>query len=127
MTTFTGVGVTVIAALAVFPSLVAVMLTGPPAVTPVTTPLLDTVATAALAVDHDTVLPVIAAPPASLGVATSAIVPPSATWPLDTLRVTVATAAGGGGGGVLPLGELEQAARRVKPRRLRLWRMRHSG
>src|SRR6266508_402036 len=71
--------VTVIAAVPVCPSLVAVMVTGPPAVTPVTSPLDETVAMDALLVVHVTVRPVSTFPAASCVVAVSCTVAPTAT------------------------------------------------
>jgi hypothetical protein len=57
------------AAVPLFPSLVAVIVTGPPAATPVTSPLLDTLAMAVLALDQVTTRPVSGLPLASFGVA----------------------------------------------------------
>ena len=56
-----------------FPSLVAVIVADP-GVTPETRPLLLTVATAVLELDHVTVRPESGVPPASLGVAVSCTV-----------------------------------------------------
>src|SRR3989442_6360521 len=72
----TGTGVTVTAELPLFPSLVAVMVTGPPAALPVTRPFASTVATLASLVTHVIVRPVSALPAASFGVAVSCNVAP---------------------------------------------------
>src|SRR5207248_9334118 len=71
----TGTGVTVIAEVPLFPSLVAVIV-AEPGVTPETRPLLLTVATAVLELDHVTVRPERGSPLASLGVPVSCTV-----WP----------------------------------------------
>src|SRR5439155_22871 len=65
-----GAGVTVIAAVPLFPSLVALIVMEP-GVTPETRPLLLTVATDVLELDHVTVRPESGAPLASFGVAVS--------------------------------------------------------
>src|SRR5690349_2876203 len=70
--------VTVILAVASFPSLVAVIV-ALPAATPVTRPLADTVAAAGVSVDHVTVRPVSGCPAASFGVAVSCTEAPDAT------------------------------------------------
>src|SRR2546430_4616159 len=67
--------VTVMAAVPLFPSLVALIVMEP-GVTPETRPLLLTVATAVLELDHVTVRPESGFPPASLGVPVSCTV-----WP----------------------------------------------
>src|SRR5436309_280396 len=69
----TGTGVTVIAEVPLFPSLVAVIV-AVPGVTPDTSPLLLTVATDVLELDHVTVRPESRVPPASFGVAVSCTV-----------------------------------------------------
>src|SRR5207244_8160313 len=74
----TGTGVTVIAEVPLFPSLVAVIV-AVPGVTPDTSPLLLTVATAVLELDHVTVRPESGVPPASLGVPVSCTVWPACT------------------------------------------------
>src|SRR5438067_9824380 len=66
----TGTFVTVTDEVPLFPSLVAVIV-AEPGVTPETRPLLLTVATAVLELDHVTVRPESGAPPASFGVAVS--------------------------------------------------------
>jgi hypothetical protein len=71
VTVATGASVTVMEEVPVFPSLVAVIVTGPPAATAVTRPLPSTVATAALLVLHVTVRPVSTLPAASLVTAVS--------------------------------------------------------
>jgi len=68
VTEATGTFVTVMAAVPLCPSLVALMV-AEPAATPVTRPLTDTVATAALLVAHVTARPVRAVPVESSGVA----------------------------------------------------------
>src|SRR3989442_14229291 len=70
----TGTAFTVTAELPLFPSLVAVMVTGPPAALPVTRPFASTVARLASLVPHVTVRPVSALPAASFGVAVSCTV-----------------------------------------------------
>src|SRR2546421_12981589 len=70
--------VTVMAAVPLFPSLVALIVMEP-GVTPETRPLLLTVATAVLELDHVTVRPESGFPPASLGVPVSCTVWPACT------------------------------------------------
>src|SRR2546421_705109 len=82
--------ITVTAALPLCPSLVAVMLAVPAAL-PVTSPLVLTVATAALPLAHATARPVSTLPAASLGVATSCTVLPSFTLAGAGVTVTDAT------------------------------------
>src|SRR5207244_11324414 len=74
----TGTGVTLIDEVPLFPSLVAVIVADP-GVTPETRPLLLTVATAGVELDHVTVRPESGVPPASLGVAVSCTVWPACT------------------------------------------------
>src|SRR5258705_5618690 len=69
---------TVMADVPVTPSAVALMVTGPPPALPVTRPLASTVAVAALPVAHVMARPVSGLPPASLAVAVSWTVAPSA-------------------------------------------------
>jgi hypothetical protein len=69
VTDATGTSVTVIAAVPLFPSLVAVIVTGPPAATAVTRPAALTVARVALLVDQLMGRPVSTLPPPSLVVA----------------------------------------------------------
>src|SRR6266571_4926413 len=95
-----GGAVTVIAAVPLLPSLVAVIVAAP-ALTPVTRPLADTVATAVLPLDQLTVRPVSGLPFASFGVAESCCVCPTnrladvgltatdATGTLDTVTAAV--------------------------------------
>src|SRR5204862_4523700 len=85
-----GVAVTVIAAVPSLPSLVAVMV-AVPTDTPLTRPLLLTVATVALLVPHVTTFPLNGAPLASCGVAVSCKVPWTATLPAVGLMSTEAT------------------------------------
>src|SRR5207245_8397403 len=86
--------VTVTAAVPLRPSLVAVIVTGPPAATPVTSPLASTVATAGVPLAHVTVRPVSGLPLASCGVAVSCTVRPACTLGADGLTTTVATGTG---------------------------------
>jgi hypothetical protein len=72
----TGTGVTVTAALPALPSLVAVIVAVPTTL-PVTSPLLETVATLVLLLAHATVLPVRLPPAESFGVAVSWTVCPT--------------------------------------------------
>ena len=69
-------GVTVMAAEPLLPSLVAVTVTGPPAPLPVTRPVASTVAIVAALVAQVTVRPVRGLPAASCGVAVSWTVSP---------------------------------------------------
>src|SRR5437660_9005433 len=80
--------VTVMAAVPLFPSLVALIVMEP-GVTPLTRPLVLTVATAVLELDHVTVRPESGFPPASLGVPVSCTV-----WPACTEAVGGVTATG---------------------------------
>src|SRR5438128_5526917 len=77
-TVATGTFVTLIDEVPLFPSLVAVIV-AEPGVTPDTSPLLLTVATAVVELDHVTVRPESGFPPASLGVAVSCTVWPACT------------------------------------------------
>src|SRR6266480_4244648 len=83
-------GVTVMAAVPLCPSLVAVIV-AEPATTPLTSPLGLTVATEVLLLDHVIVRPVSAFPLASFGVAVSWSVLPAGTLPEAGLTVTEAT------------------------------------
>src|SRR3989440_9955960 len=100
VTDATGAGVdgvvTVIAAVPLCPSLVAVMVSAP-AASPVTRPLPLTVATLVLSLVHVTVRPVNTLPAASFSVAVSCTALPASTVAEDGVTVTVATGAGGGG------------------------------
>src|SRR5207247_388283 len=82
--------VTVIVAWPFFPSLVAVIV-ALPAATPPTSPLVLTVATAALLVAHVPVRPVSGLPDASLGVAVSCTVAPTCTLADAGVTATEAT------------------------------------
>src|SRR5205807_1320167 len=86
----TGTGVTVIVEVPLFPSLVAVIV-AVPGVTPDTSPLLLTVATVVLELDHVTVRPERGAPLASFGVAVSCTVWPACTDAEGGVTSTVAT------------------------------------
>jgi len=90
----TGTGMTVMELVPVCPSLVAVMVTGPPAATAVTSPLASTVATAASFVDQVTVRPVSTLPSASRVSAVSCCVAP--TWMVADGGLTVTELTGGG-------------------------------
>src|SRR5437879_42045 len=87
---FVATAVTVIAAVPLCPSLVAVIV-AEPAATPVTSPLPLTVATPVLLLAHVTTRPVSAAPLASFGVAESCTVCPTCTLGVAGLTVTDAT------------------------------------
>src|SRR5436309_573319 len=82
--------VTVMAAVPLFPSLVALIVMDP-GVTPETRPLLLTVATAVLELDHVTVRPERGVPLASFGVAVSCTVWPACTEAEGGVTSTVAT------------------------------------
>src|SRR6266567_6549688 len=82
--------VTVMLALPLCPSLVAVIV-AEPAVTPLTSPLPFTVATGVLLLAHVTTRPVSGLPLASFGVAVSCTVCPTCTLAGDGLTVTEAT------------------------------------
>src|SRR6266480_2356271 len=87
-------GVTVIADVPLCPSLVAVIVTGPPAATPLTSPLPFTLAIALLLDCQVTTRPVNGVPFASLGVAVSCTVLPTATPAVAGATVTDATGTG---------------------------------
>src|SRR5215207_3193319 len=76
MTELTGFGLTVIVDVPVFPSLTALIVAVPGAIA-VTSPVDDTLATPAALVDHNTVRPARASPPASRGSAVSCVVCPT--------------------------------------------------
>src|SRR5438552_15155252 len=86
--------VTVTAAVPLRPSLVAVIVTGPPDATPLTSPLPFTLAIALLLDCQVTTRPVNGLPFASLGVAVSCTVLPTATPAAAGVTVTDATGAG---------------------------------
>src|SRR5438270_13600572 len=88
-------GVTVIADVPLRPSLVAVIVTGPPAATPLTSPLPFTLAIALLLDCQVITRPVNGLPLASRGVAVSCTVCPFATVPEPGVTVTAATGAAG--------------------------------
>src|SRR5260370_6395884 len=90
----TGTGVTVTADVPLWPSLVAVIVTGPPAAVPVTSPVAETVAMVASLVAHVTVRPVSGLPPASFGVAVSCTVAPTAMLAVAGVTATDATGTG---------------------------------
>src|SRR6266516_350047 len=90
VTDATGTFVTVIAAVPLLPSLVAVIVAGPAAL-PVTSPLALTVASAVLLLAQVTVRPLSGFPFASFGVAVSCTVWPTCTDAVAGLTVTAAT------------------------------------
>src|SRR6266702_775521 len=90
----TGTGVTVTADVPFLPSLVAVMVTGPPRAFPVTRPLASTLAMAVSPLAQVTVRPVSGLPAESFGVAVSWSVTP--TWVLPVAGVTTTDATGTG-------------------------------
>src|SRR5712691_409091 len=93
VTEATGRGFTVTAALAVFPALVAVIVTAP-AATPVTSPVDDTVATAGALDAQVTDRPESTLPAESSTVAASCTVAPASTTAVTGLTVTEATGTG---------------------------------
>jgi hypothetical protein len=93
ITVATGIGLTVIVAPPVLPSLVAVICAEPVA-SAVTTPLKETVATLVLSEDHVTMRPVSTLLLASTVVAVSCSVPPTIRFAVAGLTVTVATGIG---------------------------------
>jgi hypothetical protein len=113
-TVATGTGLTVIELVPVFPSLVAVIVTGPPTLTAVTRPLASTVATAGVLETQVTVRPVSTLLAASLVTAVSCCVAPTTMLAEAGLTVTVATGGGGTGltviTGVVALGAVSLAA-----------------
>src|SRR5207245_7731970 len=90
VTVATGAFVTLMTDVPFFPSLVAVIV-AEPAATPVTNPLVLTVATAVLLLTHVTVRPVRGVPFESFGVAVSGNVAPTITLAVAGLTVTDAT------------------------------------
>src|SRR3989442_10908792 len=90
VTEATGTLVTVTVAVPLCPSLVAVIV-AEPAATPVTRPLADTVAAAALLVAQVTTRPLRAVPLASFGVAVNWLVAPTVTPAAAGLTATDAT------------------------------------
>src|SRR2546427_3157243 len=94
VTDATGTPLTVMLAVPLCPSLVAVIVTGPPAATPLTSPLPFTLAIALLLDCQVMTRPVNGFPFASLGVAVSCNVLPTATLPDAGVTVTEATGTG---------------------------------
>src|SRR5437899_6847130 len=94
VTDATGTPLTVMLAVPLCPSLVAVIVTGPPAATPLTSPLPFTLAIALLLDCQVTTRPVNGCPLASLGVAVSCTVLPTATPAVAGVTVTDATGTG---------------------------------
>src|SRR2546430_1043189 len=91
VTVATGTFVTVMAAVPLFPSLAAVIV-AEPAATPLTKPLAETVAMAALLVAQVTTRPLRAVPFASFGVAVNWVVAPTVTRSVDRRAGTEGTA-----------------------------------
>src|SRR5438046_1501031 len=91
VTDATGTPLTVMLAVPLCPSLVAVIVTGPPAATPLTSPLPLTLAIALLLDCQVITRPVNGLPLASRGVAVSCTVCPCRTLPEAGLTVTAAT------------------------------------
>src|SRR2546429_3754263 len=109
VTDATGTPLTVMLAVPLWPSLVAVMVTAP-ATTPVTSPLLFTVAIVLSLDDQLIARPVKGLPLASRGVAVRCTGFPLATVPQAGVTVTAATGATGPGNGAVPLPPLPLAA-----------------
>src|SRR5687767_8965859 len=116
-----GGAVTVTAEVPERPSLVAVIVTGPPAATPLTRPVFETEATPGLLELQLIDRPVNRLPDASRRVAASCRVCPVEMLPVAGATTTVATGAGGGGGAAvtvsdaLPLTPSEEATRSAVP------------
>src|SRR5438094_4884174 len=91
VTDATGTPLKVMLAVPLWPSLVAVIVTGPPAATPLTSPLPFTLAIALLLDCQVMTRPVNGVPLASRGVAVSCTVCPCGTLPEAGLTVTAAT------------------------------------
>src|SRR5881628_3876409 len=89
----TGMGVTVTADVPLVPSLVAMIVIGPPAAFPVTRPFASTSAIVALPVRQMTTRPLSGLPFASLGVAVSCVLAPTCTLAVGGATSTVATEA----------------------------------
>src|SRR5256885_1340832 len=89
----TGMGVTVTADVPLVPSLVAMIVIGPPAAFPVTRPFASTSAIVALPVRQMTTRPLSGLPFASLGVAVSCVLAPTCTLAVGGATSTVATGA----------------------------------
>src|SRR5713226_5265859 len=90
----TGTALTVTDDVPLFPSLVAVTVTGPPSALPVTRPVTSTVAIVASLVCQVTVRPVSGLPAASFGVAVSCTVAPTTILAVGGVTATVATGMG---------------------------------
>jgi hypothetical protein len=87
----TGAALTLIVAVPLCPSLVPVIVTDSPTLTPVTSPVSLTVATAVLVLAHVTVRPVRALPAVSLSVAVSCAVDPTVILALAGVTLIEAT------------------------------------
>ena len=94
LTDATGTELTLIVAVPLFPSLAAVMATGPPVATPITSPVALTVATPTLLLVHVTVRPGRGFPALSFAVAMSCTVSPTAMPAVAGVTVTDATGTG---------------------------------
>ena len=94
VTDATGTGMTVIEAVPLLASLVAVIVAGPPAPLAVTSPLPSTAATVALSLIHVMTRPVSGSPFASFGVAVSCAVCPTVSVELAGLTAIDATGTG---------------------------------
>jgi hypothetical protein len=89
----TGTARTVTVAEACFPSIDA-MMTALPGETPVTTPVLDTVANVGELLDQNTARPTSDCPPTFRAIAVSCVVPPTRMLAVDGLISTAATGSG---------------------------------
>src|SRR3989442_14043803 len=90
----TGGGVALPVAVPLVPSLVAMIVIGPPGAFPVTRPFASTLAIVALPVRQMTTRPLSGLPFASLGVAVSCVLAPTCTLAVGGATSTVATGAG---------------------------------
>jgi hypothetical protein len=98
-TELTGTGTVVTAAVPLLPPLVAVIVTGPPALAPVTRPELLTLTMLALDVLHVTSLPVSTLPAASLITLASCLAESTNIETDEGSTATLFTDGGAGGGG----------------------------
>ena len=115
----TGMRVTVTCAVVVMPSLTTEIDTGPPTATPVTSPVVDTVAVVGADDAHCRLRSVSTAPVALLRTATIRTVSPTTTVAVDGASTIDATEALGGGSGAVLLSEhatVTPRTTRVRPR-----------
>jgi hypothetical protein len=98
VTEATGTAITLICVVPLFPSLVAVIVIGPPTVTAVTSPLEETLAMSALLDVHATARPESADPLISRVATASCAVDPTVIVGAGEVTTTEATEGGGGGG-----------------------------